>query len=74
MEKKEFWHYQQPEAMAKCRERQKLYYQRRLNTVVHCFACNKSFNDFTIYKHWNTKKHKRNNPTLLYSGFPNPEF
>ena len=65
--------YTDPQAMAKCRERQKLNYNKRKNTIVTCHACERNFNDFTIYKHWKSKKHQINDPKGLKFDFPNPD-
>ena len=63
--------YTDPKEMEKCRQRQKLYYEKRKNTIVTCNACKTNHNDFTIYKHFKTKKHQLNDPQGLYFGFPN---
>ena len=34
--------YTDPQAMAKCRERQKLYYNKRKNTIVTCHVCERN--------------------------------
>ena len=49
-----------PEQMEKCRERQKKYRQRREETLTHCEVCNRTYNDFSKYRHYNSKKHLKN--------------
>jgi hypothetical protein len=62
---KRFYDHTQPEEMAKCRERQKLYYERRNSNLITCKACNKAYNEFNIYSHFKTKKHQKNDPKGL---------
>ena len=62
---KRFYDYTHPDEKAKCRERQKIYYHRRLNTVIECIACNENYNDFYIHQHIKSKKHQKNAKRLI---------
>jgi hypothetical protein len=62
MEQDLVW-YKTPEAMAKCRARQKQYYEeRKANETIlyHCDLCNKTVNDLNKWRHWKSKKHIEN--------------
>ena len=71
MEDTTVW-YKRPEVMAKCRERQRRYYEANkvAPLYIHCNACNKEFKEFYIHQHWRTKIHLKNDPDKLYGAFP----